>query len=99
MLTQANRHELKRHIADILNDTGLPTYLKVNRLADLLEDRLLSSRLEIPTFDDQLSHFLPTARPSAKKSRTRQQPAKRKNATSARTSASARKGRQPDVGA
>jgi hypothetical protein len=43
MLTQADRYELKRHIIDILNDTGLPQHLKVNHLADLLEDRLIAT--------------------------------------------------------
>jgi hypothetical protein len=97
MLTQANRYELKRHIIDILNDTGLPPHLKVNRLADLLEDRFIARGLGIPAFEDPLSHILPPARPQARKSPARQQPAKRKNATSAR--ASARKGRRPDVSA
>ena len=90
MLTQAVRYELKRHITDILNDTGLPTYLKVNRLADLLENRCIATGWEIPAFEEPLSHLLPPTRP--RKSPARQQSAKRKNATSTRASASARKG-------
>jgi hypothetical protein len=88
MLTQAGRYELKRHITDILTDTSLPPYLKVNRLADLLEDRLITSELEIPAFENPLSHFLPPAQPRERKSLARQQSPKRKNATSARASAS-----------
>jgi hypothetical protein len=92
MLTQADRYELKQHIIDILNDTGLPSYLKVNRLADLLEDRFITKMLEIAAFEEPRSRLLPSARTPARKSPTRQQPTRRKNATSARASASARKG-------
>ena len=99
MLTQADRYELKRHITDILNDTGLPPHLKVNRLADLLEDRFIASGLETPAFEEALSHFLPPARTPARKSPARQPPTKRKNATSARASASTRKKESPHVGA
>jgi hypothetical protein len=97
MLTQADRYELKRHITDILNDTGLPPYLKVNRLADLLEDRFIATGLEIPAFEESLSHFLPPARARARKSPDRQQTTRRKNATSTR--ASARKRGRSDVSA
>jgi len=97
MLTQADRYELKRHIIDILNDTGLPQHLKVNRLAELLEDRLIATGWRIPAFEEPFSHLLPPARP--RQSPARQQSTKRKNATSARAPASARKGRRPDVSA
>src|SRR5688500_20270438 len=91
MLTQADRYELKQHITDILNDTGLPSYLKVNRLADLLEDRFITKMLEIAAFEEPRSRLLPSARAPARKSPTRHQNTRRKNATSARASASARK--------
>ena len=83
MLTQAERGELKRYIADILNDTGLPPYLKVNRLAELLEDQLIERGLGIPAFEEPTSPMLPPAR----KRPAHQAPAKRNNAKSTRASA------------
>lgn len=87
MLTQAERGELKRYIADILNDTGLPPYLKVNRLAELLEDQLIERGLGIPAFEEPTSLMLPPARPPARKRPAHPAPAKRKNAKSTRASA------------
>jgi hypothetical protein len=86
MLTQAERGELKRYIADILNDTRLPPYLKVNRLAELLEDQLIERELGIPAFEEPTSPMLPPTRPPARKQPAHQAPAKRKSANSTRAS-------------
>ena len=99
MLTQADRFELKRHIADILNDTGLPPYLKVNRLAELLEERFIAMVWGISACETPRSPLLPPAQPPARKPRTRHRPAKRKHATSTRASASTQKKESPHVGA
>src|SRR5688572_29479664 len=95
MLTQAERCELQRHIADLLNDTGLPQYLKVNRLAELLEERFMAR--EIPAFEEPLPVILPPDCPPARKQPARKPPARRKNAKSTHAAASARKEDSPNV--
>jgi len=97
MLTQAERCELQRHIADLLNDTGLPQYLKVNRLTELLEERFMARVLEIPALEEPLSAILPPARPPVRKQPARKQLARRKNAKPPHTVASARKEDSPNV--
>jgi hypothetical protein len=95
MLTQAERCELQRHITDLLNDTGLPQHLKVNRLAELLEEQFMAR--EIPAFDEPLSVILPPDSPPARKQPARKPPARRKNAKSTHAAASARKEDSPNV--
>ena len=97
MLTQAERCELQRHIADLLNDTGLPQYLKVNRLAELLEEWFMARVLEIPALEEPLSVILPPDCPPARKQPVRKPPARRKNAKSTHAAASARKEESPNV--
>jgi hypothetical protein len=91
MFTQAERYELKRSIADIVNDAGLPPYLKVNRLAELLEDRLIAKGLEIAAFEGSITHRQPPDRPPTRKQPARKRPAKRQNAQSTRAAAATRK--------
>lgn len=75
MFTQEQRYRLKLDIADILDDHGLPHYLKVSRLADLFEDRCLGRVLGLPDLDAFLDDGPPPEVLPAKKKRGRKKAA------------------------
>src|SRR4029453_1815655 len=49
MSTESNTYAFRRAIEEILNDAGLPRYLQVSRIVELLEGHMVVHIMEIQT--------------------------------------------------